>query len=244
MSPRFDTTRWSLVQAAGDSQHHDNRQALERLCEIYWPAVYAFVRSGGQDAESARDLTQGFFTQLLSRHALRVADPERGRFRSFLLAGVRNFVTNEWRKEQRRKRGGETTVLSLDFDLADSALDRALVDRRTPEDEFDRQWALSVLNETLRRLEEEMRGRGNDDQFRLLAPLLSSSGRGDYAALGATSGLSEGALRVALHRMRRRFGAILRDEVAQTLADARFLDEEIAHLRRTLAGDRGPLRGR
>lgn len=231
MGDKFHTTRWSLIQAAGDSEAPGYREALARLCEGYWPAVYAFVRHSGRDAETAQDLTQGFFTQLLDNRSLKAARPERGRFRSFLLTGVKNFMANEWRAEQRQKRGGGVETLRLDFDAAEAMLGSASTDRATTETIFEKRWAVSVLRQAMQKLEVEMERSGKGDRFQRLKPLLTGEGTSTpYKELAPELGLSESVLKVAVHRLRQRFGKLLRREVSETLSDPALLDEEMAYL--------------
>ena len=222
------------MQAAADSAHPASREALARLCQVYWPAIYAFIRSRGQRADTARELTQGFFTQLLEKKSLKAARPERGRFRSFLLASAKHYVTGEWKREHRQKRGGGVSLLPFDFDEVESQLGGEAVERQTPEAVFEKRWAISVLREAMRRLEADMQRAGKGEMFRQLRPLLTAEGKG-YKAYARDLEMSESALRVAVHRLRRSLGELLRDEVAQTLSDPALLDEEMRHLRVTLA---------
>lgn len=227
----FVTTRWSLVVAAGDSRHPGSRDALATLCEAYWPPVYSYVRSRGYDAEAARDLTQGFFTRLLEKGYLKEAREERGRFRSFLLTSVKHFLANEWDREQALKRGGGKTPLSLDVDTAEYRYRPQPADGETPEKIFEKRWALTVLDQTLDRLEDEMRRSGNVERFRRLRPFLTSEGGGaHYRQVAQQLEISEAAVKVAIHRLRRRFGELLREEVAQTVSDPDSVDGELRFL--------------
>ncbi len=230
MDKRFTTTHWSLVQAAGDSGRPDSRDALARLCEAYWAPVYAYVRFRGSDPETARDLTQGFFTELLEKKRIKAADPERGRFRSFLLAGVKNYMSHQRARAGAEKRGGHATTLRLDFDAAESMIGPAAIDRQTPEALFEKRWAVSVLSRAMGRLEEEMERAGKRDVFRILKPMLSGEADIPYKKIAAELGTSDQAARVTMHRLRRRFGGLLREEVCETLADPAMLDDEMAFL--------------
>ena len=231
MDKRFQTTQWSLVRAAADSANPESRDALATLCEAYWPPVYAYVRFRGNDAETSRDLTQGFFTQLLDKKRVKAADPERGRFRSFLLASVKNYLSHERARAATEKRGGDAVTLRLDFDGAESLLGRAATEQETPERLFEKRWAVSVLRRAMERLEQEMEGAGKGEQLRKLRPCLT--GEADdtpYKKIADDLGINETAARVAVHRLRRRFGESLRAEVSQTLSDPTLLDEEMSFL--------------
>lgn len=236
MDRQFTTTHWSLVEAAGDSANPESRDALARLCEAYWPPVYAYIRSRGSDPETSRDLTQGFFTELLDKKRVKAADRERGRFRSFLLASVKNYISHERARAATEKRGGGAVTLRLDFDAAESLLDReAAVERDTPEAQFERRWAVSVLRRAMERLEEEMESAGKSESFRMLKPCLGGDAEIPYKQIAEWLGVSEAAARVTVHRLRRRFGVLLRDEVSQTLSDPALLDEEMGFLLRALS---------
>lgn len=231
---RFRTTRWSLVVAAGDSAHPDSREALARLCETYWPPVYAYIRGRGHDPESARDLTQGFFTQLIDRKTLSRVRPEGGKFRAYLLTCIKHFLGNEREREDARKRGGGTVTIPLDVETAE----RLCVSDdsgRTPEDAFERRWGLLVLRRSLARLEDETEARGGGVRFRRLRPYLDGDRVGaSYRQVAEELGISEGAVKMAVHRMRRRFGDLLRNEVAETLTDPTEVEEELQFLRRAI----------
>jgi len=203
---RFHTTRWTLVlsAAAGDP---DARPALESLCAIYWEPVYAFVRRQGHDASEAEDLTQAFFGRLIEKEYLAQADRSRGRFRTFLLTAVRNFLANEHDRAQAQKRGGGVTHVELEEEYASGL---------TPEELFEKRAALALLDAAMRRLRDEYEARGNAS----LVPLLTEE---PSAPLG-------GAQRVALHRMRARFRAILRELVASTVAEPEQIDDELRHM--------------
>lgn len=231
----FRTTRWTLVRAAGGAPSDERRQALETLCTSYWPPVYAFVRRQGATPVQAEDLTQAFFARLLDKNGLRLADPERGRFRSFLLGALRNYLANDRERERAEKRGGGRGPLSLDvslvreleagFELADAA-------QATPEREFERAWARAVLERARERLAEEQAQAGKSTQWRALEPYLARTDeRGHGSDLAQALGISENAVRVALHRLRRRFGELVRDEVRETVGPGEVEDEVSALLR-------------
>jgi RNA polymerase sigma-70 factor (ECF subfamily) len=195
--------------------------------------VYSFVRSSGHDAEAALDLTQGFFARLLEKGDLKQADRTRGRFRSFLLASVKHFVANEWDRARAQRRGGGKTLASLDIEDAEARYGLSLAVPQTPETIYEKQWALTLLEETMARLEEEMARSKHAQHFPRFKPFLTREG-GDasYRDLARELGMSEPSIKVAIHRMRRRFGALLRNEVSHTLDDPSpaDVDDEIRYL--------------
>lgn len=228
---RFATTEWSLVQAASEPRSSEGREALARLCESYWYPLYAFVRRRGYGPAEAKDLTQGFFATLLEKNYLAAADRERGRFRTFLLASLKNYLANEWDRSQATKRGGGTRKISLDLATAEGRYRDALADETTPEDIFDSRWADVQLSRALAGLEEEMTAAGRARRFEALRPFLSGEGgRTTYGEVATRLDISEGAVKVAVHRMRKQFGELLRREVARTVSDAAEIDDEIRHL--------------
>jgi RNA polymerase sigma factor (sigma-70 family) len=231
-SPRFATTRWSMVVAAGAAGDTGGRAALESLCGAYWYPLYAFERRGGTPVEDARDLVQGFFAELLEKDVLAQADRDRGRFRTFLIAAFRHFASKEREKARALKRGGGRAPLPLDFEDGESRYLREPADDRTPERLFERRWALTLLDEALGRLKEEHRAAGREPLFEALRGTLGSGdGPGaSYAALGEGLGMSEGAVKVAVHRLRRRYRDVLRAAIAETVADPSEVDDEIRHL--------------
>ena len=229
----FPTTRWSLVVAAGEGRNAESRDALDVLCRLYWPPVYSFVRATGHDAESARDLTQGFFARLLEKSDLRQVDRTRGRFRAFLLASVKHFVANEWDRVRAQRRGGGRTLASLDVEDAEAKYGLSLAVPQTPETIYEKQWALTLLEHALSRLGEEMARSKHAQHFSRFRPFLTFEGsEASYQDLAQELGMSEAAIKVTIHRMRRRFGGLLREEVAQTLdgASPADVDDEIRYL--------------
>ncbi|MGD8328088.1 MAG: sigma-70 family RNA polymerase sigma factor [Acidobacteriota bacterium] len=227
----FQTTQWTLVVAAGDSQHPDSRAALAELCQGYWYPLYVYLRRRGYSQEEAEDLVQGFFAQLLEKNYIKAADKERGRFRSFLLASLKNYAANEWDRRTAVKRGGTTATLSLDFEDAEGRYVIEPADERTPEQEFDRGWAMAQLHRVLERMRSEAGPGEATERFELLQGFLTGEGEDmPYKEVAERLGMSEGAVKVAVHRLRQRFGAVLRDEVARTLADPDDVDDEIRHL--------------
>jgi DNA-directed RNA polymerase specialized sigma24 family protein len=230
------TTRWTLITAAGRRGTPESRTALSDLCRLYWYPVYAFVRRRGHGAEDALDLTQGFFTRLIDKNDLADADRTRGRFRAWLLTAVKHYLANEWDKSVAQKRGGGRAVFSFDIDAGD-AEDRYKLEpahQITPERIFDRRWALTLLEETLTSLQSESAAGGRLDLFHALKPMLTSDGRdsGDptYRDLAKRLGTTEGALKVAAHRLRRRYRELLRDLIAQTVERTEEVDDEIRDL--------------
>ncbi len=226
---RFATTNWSLVLAAADTQNPHSGEALEELCRKYWPPVYAFIRSRGFDEAKAEDLTQGFFTRLLEKKNLKAADPERGKFRSFLLASVKHYLANEWDREQAQRRGGGESFRQLTLDDAAAKYSEP-TERVTPETVFERRWAATVLEVALKGLREEVQ-RGTGEEFDRLKGFLTGENAGiRYREVGQELGMSEEAVKVRVHRLRRRFGQILRKQIAETVVDSEEVDEEIGYL--------------
>ncbi len=227
----FSTTQWTLVVAAGDSQHPDSGKALAELCQAYWYPLYVYLRRRGYPRDEAEDLVQGFFTQLLDKAYIKTADRNRGRFRSFLLASLKNFSANEWDRKTAQKRGGGVTTLSLDFEAAEGRYHIEPPDERTPEQVYDRGWAVTQLEQVLERLRDEAVASGNADRFEALKGFLTGHDQDvRYKEIAENLAMSEGAVKVAVHRLRQRFGQVLRDEVARTLNDPSDVDAEIRHL--------------
>jgi RNA polymerase sigma factor (sigma-70 family) len=227
----FATTHWSLVLAAGKRALPESSKALAALCQAYWPPVYAFVRRQVTDLHEAQDLTQAFFTQLLEKNVLAVAQPSRGRFRSFLLTSVRNFLLNEWDKRKAQKRGGGQNLLAIDFQQEDSKLWREPADKLTPEKLFERQWVLALLEQVMGRLRAEQAKAGKEKIFDGLKGFLSGGDTDtSMADIAKQLGITANAAKVAAHRLRKRYAELLRAEVAQTLADPAEIDNEIRQL--------------
>ena len=232
----FLTTRWSLVLEAGRPEDATSRAALSELCATYWYPLYAYVRRRGYKFEAAKDLTQAFFARLLEKHVVSAADPTRGRFRSFLLGSLKNFLANEWDRETAQKRSGGKAVFSLDFVAADERYVREPAHVATPEKEFERNWALAVLERALARLEKDFAARGKRALFeRLKGSLVISDDDEPRRQMGADLGMSEGAVKVALHRMRAAFGEALRKEIEETVHGQRDVDDELQILINALA---------
>ncbi len=228
---RFATTHWSVVMAAGRPKSASYQQALETLCKTYWFPLYAYLRRHGCDSSRAEDYTQAFFAGLLEKHGLRLADPKRGKFRSFLLGSLKHFLSNERARARAKKRGGGRKVISLDFENAESQYAREPRDELSPEKLFERSWALTVLAQTMARLQAEAVGTNKQEQFeRLKVYLTAEKGSIPYHDVAAELGMAEGTVRVAVHRLRRRYKELLRDEIAQTVTSEEQIDEEIRHL--------------
>jgi RNA polymerase sigma-70 factor (ECF subfamily) len=231
----FGTTRWSLVLGAGRPCSQEAGAALAELCQRYWYPLYAYVRRRVGDVSEAQDLTQEFFARLLEKNTLAAASRERGRFRAFLLGAMKNFLANEWDKAKALKRGGGRPPISLALDTAESKLTLEPAHELTPEKLYERQWALTLLELVVERIEAEYSAAGKARQFTLLKPALTGNRAAiDYAAAAAALEMSEDAVRQAAHRLRRRFREILREELLQTVADPAEVDDEIRSLFTTL----------
>jgi RNA polymerase sigma factor (sigma-70 family) len=236
----FPTTRWTRVLAArdGDRDNSEARGALAELCQAYWYPLYAFIRRRGHDAESARDLTQEFFARLIEADFLAGVDRTRGRFRSFLLAACTHFLANRRDFERARKRGGDRRIVAIDAADAEGRYDLEPSHRLTPEALFARRWAMTVLSQALDRLRAEHRDAGSEQlaRFEALRATLTGDGhRVPYAELAAQLGLTEGAVQVAVHRLRSRYRALLRELIAATVDDPAEIDDEVRDLFRALA---------
>lgn len=231
----FPNTRWSLV-AEVRGQPKAREKALGELCGLYWMPVYAFLRRRGMGAADAQDAAQGFFVSLLDEDGFAKADAEAGKMRSFLLGALQRWQRGEWRKSSALKRGGDREIFSMDALEAEKGF-QAEENGISPEDEFDRRCAMAILEAALQRLAEEQEAAGKGKAFAVMRPLLSPAGtKTSQEQVAAELGLSAEALRVALHRLRKRFGELLRETVADTLAkpDAASVDEEMAALRRVM----------
>jgi RNA polymerase sigma factor (sigma-70 family) len=234
--PSFETTHWSLILTAGSQESPNARRALTTLCETYWYPLYAYVRRQGYRAEDAQDLTQGFFARFLEKHDVRAARRTRGRFRSFLLASMKHFLLKEMAHSRRLKRGGGHALQPLDVDDAEGRYLREPPDSDTPETIFDRDWARAVLRRVLARLRREWIDRGKSVEFdHLKVYLIGESREGGYRSVGRTLGLSEGAVKVTVHRLRRRYRYLLCEEIAATVLTENALKHEIQYLFRALS---------
>ena len=235
--PVFVTTHWSLVLSARDQRSPESAVALEKLCGAYWYPLYAYVRRRGKSPEDAKDLTQEFFARLLERHWVGRADQQKGRFRSFLLSAMNRFMADEWDKARAQKRGGGQLAVPLQFDAAETRYGMEPADRTTPENSFERRWALTLLDEVLQRLRSEYEQDGRGEYFTTLhSCLVGDRTAQPYAELAVSLGVSEGTVKSAVHRLRLRYRELLRDEIAQTVASPGDVDEELRHLFTVLAG--------
>ena len=227
----FATTQWTVVLAAGQRSTPQSDQALEQLCKTYWFPLYAFVRRHGHTKEDAEDLTQAFFARFLAKNYLDGLSAERGRFRAFLLASLKHFLANEWDKSRRRKRGGGTAPLSLDWQIADTQFQVADRNEPSPDKVFDREWAVTLLAKVIERVRAECEAENRGKQFAELKVFLTA-GKGELSHADAARklGMDETAVRVAVHRLRKRYRQLLRDEIAQTLSDPAMVDEEMRAL--------------
>ena len=227
----FATTHWTVVLAAGQRHTPSADAALEELCRTDWFPLYAYVRRRGHAKADAEDLTQAFFARLLEKNFLANLDSERGKFRAFLLAALKHFLANEWDKAQAQKRGGSAAHLSLDWQTADTKFQVAAQNEPSPDKAFDREWALALLAKVIERLQQECAADGKGKLFEQLKTFLMAGG-GDsaQAEVAKSLGMEEGAVRVAIHRLRKRYRALLRDEIAHTLSDEAMVDAELRAL--------------
>ena len=231
MGSGFATTQWSQVLAARDGSESEARGALAVLFEAYWYPLYAFVRRQGHDPEEAADLTQTFFAYLLEKDVLKKVEPTEGKFRSFLLATLKHFLSHERDKARAQKRGGDQIGLSLDAKLAESRYGYEPADDLTPDQVYERRWALTVLERTLEKLEVRESSGGDGTRFERLRPyLVGEEPHLPYRDVAEALGMTEGAVRGAVHRLRQSFGQLLRDEIAMTVADLDHVDDEVRHL--------------
>jgi RNA polymerase sigma factor (sigma-70 family) len=228
----FASTHWSVVNRAGAASSVESLTALDRLCHQYWQPLYYFVRRRGYSEPDAQDLTQGFLARLIEKGLLGAADRERGRFRTFLLTALENYLTNEWDRAHRQKRGGGQPLFSLEHaESAEAGYQFLLADTATPDQLYDRRWAQAILEAVLRRLREEFEGRDRGGKFDVLKEFLfSDRGETSYTEAAARLGLSVSATKSAIYRLRQRYGELFGDEIAQTVARPDEVDDEIRHL--------------
>ena len=235
--PVFVTTQWSVVLAAGRSDTTKAQAALEKLCRTYWYPLYAYVRRRGQSAVDAEDLTQAFFARLLARNWVGDADRERGRFRTFLLTAMSRFLADEWDKARAQKRGGGVAHVPVQLDTAETRYGHEPADDCTPEQIYERHWALTLLDTVLQRLRAEYEHEGKGELFAgLNSSLVGSREAQPYAELAGRLDMNEGAVKVAVHRLRKRYRKLLREEIAETMAAPEDVDDELRHLFAVLAG--------
>lgn len=234
--PAFVTTHWSVVLSARRKDSPQSAAALETLCRTYWYPLYAYVRRQGHPPPDAQDLTQEFFARLLQKDYLKAAAREKGRFRTFLIVALKRFLANEWDRARAQKRGGGQPLLSLDTELAEQRYRIEPVEGATADRVFERRWALTLLDHTMTRLREEFATGGKVAEFeRLKACLTAERGEISYADIAAALGLSEASARVAVHRLRKRFREIFREEIAHTVSRAADIEEEVRYLMSVLA---------
>jgi RNA polymerase sigma factor (sigma-70 family) len=231
-SSRFPTTRWTLVVAAGDPQRKDSRSALVSLCENYWYPLYAYLRRRGHAPDEAQDLTQEFFMRVLGGRYLDKADPEKGRFRSFILTSLKFFAADEQDRQRAQKRGGGA-VVSFEFSSGESGEERYQREPshdETPDRIFERRWALSMLERVMERLRDEFVQHDRPENFERMKVFLLGQSEAPYAALAGEMNTSEGALKVAIHRLRKRYRELFRQEIADTVADPAEVESELRYL--------------
>ena len=228
----FCTTRWSIVLQAGRGEDRRAAEALEQLCRAYWYPLYGHARRQGYTPEDAQDLTQGFFASLIERQDLATVAPEKGRFRTFLLTAFGHYLANEWRRGQRQRRGGGQAVFSFDALSAEERYRAEPAALETPGLAYDQLWASTVMEQAMDRLRDDYVRSGRGDLFQALKPLLSGDAGGrSRADLATELGVEVGALDVAVHRLRRRYGEFIRAIIAETVSDPGEVDAEIQHLR-------------
>jgi RNA polymerase sigma-70 factor (ECF subfamily) len=227
----FRTTLWTEVVLAGETDSPGSAAALEGLCQAYWYPLYAFVRRQGHDAEEAQDLTQAFFADLLKKRFLHAVDREKGKFRAYLLARLKNFLANEWTYQRRQKRGGGQAPFSLDEAAAEGRYGEEPRDNTTPEILFERRWAQTVLDQVFNRLAAEYQGLEQAARFAELKHfLIDAREASSYAEAASRLAMSENAVKSAIHRLRRRYRELFREEIAATVATSEEVDEEIRYL--------------
>jgi RNA polymerase sigma factor (sigma-70 family) len=236
-SPQFPTTRWTLVTAAGDPHRKEAKSALVSLCENYWYPLYAYLRRRGFPSDQAQDLTQEFFIRLLEGRYLDRADPEKGRFRSFLLSSLKFFAADEEDRQRAHKRGGGV-VVPLEFSSGEERYQREPAHDETPERIFEQRWALSVIDRVVEKLRNEFVQHGRPEHFERLKVFLLGQSDAQYAALAREMNTSEGALKVAIHRLRKRYRELLRQEIADTVADPAEVESELRYLAAVLTRNR------
>ena len=233
-SSQFPTTRWTLVVSAGAPDRKEARSALVTLCEGYWYPLYAYLRRRSYPADQAQDLTQDFFIRVMEGRYLDRADPEKGRFRAFILTSLKFFLADEADRSRAQKRGGGR-VLSFEISSGEDRYQREPAHTETPERIFERRWALSVLDRVVDRLRAEFVQHGRVDHFNRLKGFLLDQAETPYAALAREMGTSEGALKVAIHRLRKRYRKLFRQEIAETVVDAEEVESELRYLAAALA---------
>jgi RNA polymerase sigma factor (sigma-70 family) len=227
----FETTRWSVVLAAGGRASAQSEQALARLCESYWPPLYSYIRRRGYPADAAQDLTQAFFTRLLEKKTLSAANRDRGKFRCFLLASMKHFLANESDRRKAQKRGGHLQLISFDAAVFEERYVGEASDDLSPERLFDRRWATTLLKLVLDELRRQLITEGKVKFFdRVKGHLAGEESELSHRELSAAVGMSEAALKVAIHRLRRRYGKLIRQHIGQTVGSPAEVEDELKHL--------------
>lgn len=232
----FATTQWSLVQSAGRTSSPSAKVALSKLCEVYWPPVYAFIRRKGHSVADAEDLTQAFFVHILETSFMAAADRNRGRFRSFLLASVTNFLNAQHRFHKAEKRGGNQAVVSLNIEFAEERFLKDSSASLSAEQLFERQWSLTLIQNAMNQLKLEYQSHGHSQLFELLEPLMNgATERTPYAQLSDQLGMSEDAIKQAARRLRIRYRELLRTAIAETVSSKEEIDDELRDLMNSLS---------
>ncbi len=227
---RFETTHWSVVIAAADARSTAGRQALATLCETYWSPVYAFICRSGRSPEDAKDLTQAFFAALLEKNYVRDANQDRGRFRSFLLTAVRHFLANEYDFAHAQKRGGQVVHVPLESEHEGQLYEHVAVDPETPERVYERQWAQTLVNSALARVALKFEGERRRNVFDRLRPFVTGDDPVSYGELARGLDMTEGAVRVAVHRLRRQWATTLRELVEETVENPGEVADELHYI--------------
>ena len=241
---RFRTTHWSVVLLSAQTQVPGSQTALADLCRLYWYPLYAFVRRRGHSAEDAQDLTQGFFLSLLERKSLRQVGPEKGKFRSFLLASLKNYLSDAFDRDNSIKRGGQIEFVAFDFEGGEERYSQDHADFLTAEKIFDARWAMTLLNHAIERLRQEYASQGKTQIIVALQPFLDPSNSKrlpSYEEVAEKLQASPGGIKTLIHRLRKRYSEILREEVARTVTDPQAVDEEIHALCEALISSEGRL---
>ncbi len=235
-APQFQTTHWSAVLASRGGDADAARQGLARLCEAYWYPLYVFIRLQGHSPEDSQDLAQGFFAQALEKSYFQEAEPAKGKFRSFLLLALKRYMANEWHRAHRQKRGGGRELISLDAQETETRYRAEPLDGMSPEKAYDLRWARTLLERVLERLGAEYISRERRAVFEALRGLLGGEQTGrSYAEIGRGLAMSEGAVKVAVHRLRQRYRELLRDEIAHTVASPEMVDDELRRTSRVVS---------
>lgn len=239
---RFHTTRWSVVLLSAQSQAAGCKEAFAELCRLYWYPLYGFIRHRGYSAEDAQDLAQGFFLHLIERKTLRRVDRSKGKFRSFLLASLQNYLSNEAERARCLKRGGKAEIVYLDIEGAEERYSLEPLETLTPEKVFDARWAMALLGEATSRLSREYMAQGKTTTFEALNAFLdpiNSKELPTYEDVADRLKISVGSVKTLIHRLRKRYTAFVREEISRTVSDSADVDEEIHQLCEALIAAEG-----